>query len=138
MRKFFASALAALTFGTAVIATATPAAAEHRYYRRHHSGGGDVAAAAIVAGVAGLALGSALSSNSRSRSYYSSGYSYAPRGYTGYAYDPRYDSYSGGYGEYAYRDYGYRDYGYRTCIRRERAYDQYSGRRVIIERRYAC
>ena len=104
--------------------------------------GMSVTAAAIIAGVAGLALGSALSSNSRNRSYgyYDYGYS---RGYSGYRYDPRYDSYYGGYGYdpdyrgYGYRDYGY-GYGYRTCVRRERGYDQYTGRRITIERRYAC
>jgi hypothetical protein len=143
MRKFFASAIAALTFGTAVVATASPAEAQ-RYYRRHRDNDGDVAAAAIIAGVAGLALGSALSSSNRSsRGYYNQGYGYDPRysgygyGYTpGYRYDPRYDSYAGGYG-YGY-DPAYRGYGYRTCVRRERAYDQYTGRRITIERRYAC
>ena len=132
MRKFLTSALAAVTFAGAVAATATPAAADsYRYYRHHHHGG-DTAAAAIVAGVAGLALGSALSSSGggyRSGGYYRESY---PRSY----YDRGY--YSRGYYD---DDYVY-DYGYsrrpRVCINRERVWDPYIGRNVVIERRYPC
>jgi hypothetical protein len=132
MHKFIATALAALTFGGAVLATAAPAQADsrHRYYRGHHHSGGNTAAAAAIAGIAGLAIGAAIADgNGRSRSggYYSGGYS---RGYydNGYRYDPRYDGYSGDY-------YGR---GPRTCITRERVWDPYIGRHVSIERRYAC
>ena len=56
----------------------------------------------------------------------------------GYRYDPRYDSYyRGGYYRDGYYDRG-RRYAYRTCITRDRVYDPYIGRRVTIERRYAC
>jgi hypothetical protein len=135
MRKFLASALAAVTFGGAVAATAAPAQAEryqHRYYR-HHGGGNDAAAAAIVGGIAGLAIGAALSSKGDhgyyGRSYYGRDYG---RGYyrNGYVYDPGYDSYRGGY----YGD----GYAYRTCIRVERFYDPYIGRDVRVRREYPC
>ena len=122
MRKFLATALAGVTFAAAV---ATAADARPRHYRHHRGGNNDEVAAAIIGGVAGLALGAALSSNgnSRSRAYYSNGY----------AYDPRYDGYSGDY--YAPPPRYYRE---RTCVTRDRIYDPYIGRRVIIERRYPC
>lgn len=135
MRKVLTSALAALTFGAAVAATAAPAEADARgrhhrsYYRHHHHGGGDKAAIAVAAGIAGLALGAALSDGDgprRSRGGYS--YSYSGGYNNGYAYDPRYDGY---YGDYYAR-------GPRTCITRERVWDPYIGRHVTIERRYRC
>lgn len=127
MRKALTTTLAAVTAVGAVLATAAPAQAQHyRYYdRHHHRGGGDTAAAAIIGGVAGLALGAAIAGNNdsrRDRGYYSSGYDY----------DPRYDSYRGGYYRYSEPP------RYRTCITRDRVYDPYIGRRVTIERRYAC
>jgi hypothetical protein len=131
MRKALTTTLAAVTAVGAVLATAAPAEAQrYRHYNgghRHH-GGGDATAAAIIGGVAGLALGAAIAGNGdghRSRSYYNGGYS------SGYAYDPRYDSYNGGY-------YAYREPRYRTCISRDRVWDPYIERRVTIERRYAC
>ena len=130
MRKFLTSGMAAVLAVGAVLATAGPANAERRHYRHHRGGGDDEVAAAILGGVAGLALGAALSSGSRrDRGYY-----YYD---TGYRYDPRYDRYSRGY----YRDgyYGRRHrYADRTCITRDRVYDPYIGRRVTIERRYRC
>jgi len=136
MRKIITSAMAAVVAAGAVLATAGPANAEHRRYRHHRGGGDDEVAAAILGGVAGLALGAALSSGSRRDrgGYYSNGYSY----------DPRYERYSGGYyrdyDRYAYDGYYDRPYRprYRTCITRERVYDPYIGRHVTIERRYAC
>lgn len=141
MRKILTSAMTAVLAAGAVLATAGPASAEHRrhYYRHHHhGGGGDEVAAAILGGVAGLALGAALSSNSRRDRGYT--YSYYDNGYR---YDPRYDSYyRGGYYADGYDRDGYYDrgrrYAYRTCITRDRVYDPYIGRRVTIERRYAC
>ena len=140
MRKILTSAMAAVMAAGAVLATAGPASAEHRRYRYHHRDNDDEVAAAILGGVAGLALGAALSSGSRrDRGYYSGGYSY----------DPRYDSYYRGR-SYGYYDDGYYDrgyyrggyygdrYAYRTCISRDRVWDPYIGRRVIIERRYRC
>lgn len=128
MRKFIASALAALTFGGAVMAAATPAQADRRHHRHHHRGGGDDVAIAAIAGIAGLAIGAAISDGNRSRSsgYYSRSRSYPYR--SGYGYDPRYDTYSGGY-------YGRGD---RVCITRERVWDPYIGRHVRIERQYPC
>jgi hypothetical protein len=137
MRKFLTTALAAITAAGAVLATAAPAEAQrYRHHRHHNNNDGDEVAAAILGGVAGLALGAAIAGNGSrgDRGYYS-----------GYAYDPRYDSYRGGYyhdgyyrdGRRAY-DYGDRRYTYRTCISRDRVYDPYIGRRVTIERRYAC
>lgn len=136
MRKFLVSAMAALTFGGALAAVSTPAQAEryygrHHYRHHHHRGGGDDVAIAAAAGIAGLALGAALSDGSRTRSsgYYSRSYPYRSDPYRGgYAYDPRYDSYSGGY-------YGR---GERLCITRERVWDPYIGRHVRIERQYRC
>lgn len=135
MRKFLTTAIAALTFGGAVAATAAPAQA-HDYYRhdgyyRHHSGS-DKAAVAVAAGIAGLALGAALSDGGSRRSRGYSSYSYGYRS-NGYAYDPRYDDY---YGDYYGR--GYYDRPDRICISRERVWDPYIGRRVTIERRYPC
>jgi hypothetical protein len=136
MRKALAAGMAALTFGGAVAAAALPSAAEARDWHggygyggyrggygyrgdwgRHHHGN-DAAAAAVVAGVAGLALGAALSSNNRV--YYDRGY--YDRGYYGYA--P------------GYYDYGYG--GYATCSSRRWVWDPYIGRRVLITSHYAC
>lgn len=144
MRKLLTTAMAAVTAAGAVLATAAPAQADRYRHHRHHRDNDDAVAAAILGGVAGLALGAALSDGGRSRSYYS-----------GYAYDPRYDGYRGGYyRDRSYRDRYYRDgyyrdgyYGrpyayydrpYRVCISRDRVWDPYIGRRVTIERRYAC
>lgn len=123
MRKTLTSGLAAVIAVGAVMATASPASAD-RYRRHHHHGGGDdEVAAAILGGVAGLALGAALSSGSRRNGrYYDDGY--YDRG-ASYGYSPRYDTY-------------YSRPAYRTCITRDRVYDPYIGRRVVIERRYAC
>ena len=137
MRKALTTTLAVVTAMGAVLATAAPAEAQrYRNYDRHHhrGGGGDSTAAAIIGGVAGLALGAAIAGNNngrRDRVYSSGGYA------SGYAYDPRYDSYQGGY----YGDapvYRYNEPRYRTCISQDRVYDPYIGRRVTIERRYAC
>ena len=135
MRKFLSTAIAAVTAAGAVVATALPADARGYYrqggYYHHHHGSND-AAVAVAAGIAGLAIGAALSSdgNHRGRSGYSSSYGYS----NGYSYDPRYDSYSGDYydrgGYYAPRD--------RVCITRERVWDPYIGRHVTVERRYPC
>jgi hypothetical protein len=75
--------------------------------------------------VAGLALGAALSDGG-SRRTSRGGYYYD----NGYRYDPRYDGYSRGY----YYDRPH----YRTCVTRDRVYDPYIGRRVVIERSYPC
>lgn len=135
MRKFITSAMAAVVTAGAVLAAAGPASAERRHYR--HRDNDNEVAAAILGGVAGLALGAALSNGSRDRGYYDRRY-YDRGGYgRSYSYDPRYDRYYRGqpraYGYYD-RPYG----GYRTCVTRDRVWDPYIGRRVTIERRYAC
>jgi hypothetical protein len=131
MRKFLTSAIAAVTFGGAVAATAVPAEAQSYYrhggYHRHHRGSNDAAVAA-VAGIAGLAIGAAIADGNRGSRGYSSSY-YR----NGYSYDPRYEGY---YGDYYGGDYYGR--GDRVCISRERVWDPYIGRHVNIERRYPC
>lgn len=132
MRKFLTTALAVITFGGAVAATAAPAEArDYRrgHYRYDHRGGSNDVAVAAVAGIAGLALGAALANGGGrgSRGYSSSYYS------NGYAYDPRYDGYAGDY-----YGRGYYERTERLCISRERVWDPYIGRHVRIERRYPC
>ena len=131
MRKILTSAMAGVLAAGAVLATAGAANADSRRYRNHHRGGGNAAvAAAVIGGVAGLALGAALSNNGdRRHGYYDDG-RYYDRGYYDRApprhrYNSRADRHYGdGYG----RAYG----GYRTCVTRDRVYDPYIGRRVRI------
>ena len=132
MRKLITSAMAAVVTAGAVLAAAGPANADRRHYR-HRRDNDDAVAAAVLGGVAGLALGAALSNGSRGRGYYDNGYRY----------DPRYDGYYRGgrsyYGRGGYGGYGYYDRPrYRTCVTRDRVWDPYIGRRVTIERSYAC
>jgi len=144
MRKIITAALAALTFGGAVLATAAPAAARpygdwnrggwnhggYRYYGHHHHG--NDAGVAIAAGVVGLALGAALASDSGHRGYYSNGY--YSNGYYGRSYSPGY-YYNGGYYN---GGYGYYDEGYRICESSRLVWDPYIRRRVEVRSRYAC
>jgi hypothetical protein len=123
MRKTLTAAMAAMTLGGAVCATAAPAQARDHgwhggyggyggyggHYYRHDNGG-----AAIAAGVVGLALGAALASNSHS-----------------YYYDRPY--YRGGY----YDSYYYAP-AYRVCETERWVWDPYIGRRVPVRERYAC
>jgi hypothetical protein len=156
MRKALAAAMAALTFGTAMAATALPAQAETRhhrdYYRSRGHSSGDVAGAAIVAGIAGLALGSALSSGHNSRGYYNDRYYgdryYGDRHYNGGYYNRGYYDrgyYDRGYYGRSYRPpaYGYYDraygyYGDRFCESRRWVYDRYAHRRVLVRSTYRC
>jgi hypothetical protein len=142
MRKLLTSALAAVTAAAAVAAVATPAQAER--YRYRHRDNNDAAAAAVVGGIVGLALGAAIAGSNKDRryddgyyrrGYYDNGYYRGGGGY-GYRDDGYYRGYSG-YSGYSGRAYAY-DYGPRVCVSRERVYDPYYGRRVMIERRYAC
>ncbi|MFI4964545.1 MAG: hypothetical protein ACHP9T_04175 [Caulobacterales bacterium] len=126
MRKALTAAMAAITLGGAVCATAIPAQAhdwDHRSYGgyRHHGGNGG---AAVAAGVVGLALGAALASNHNG--YYRQGYYNG-----GYGYE-------GGSGDYGAPAYGYEYPAYRTCETTRWVWDPYIGRRVPVERRYAC
>jgi hypothetical protein len=127
MRKTLSAGMAALTFAGAVATAALPtAAAADPHYRGgygydHHRGhrGNDAAGAAIVAGIAGLALGAALSNNHSNYGYYDRGY--YDRGYYGRGY------YDGGY--YARP---------RLCTTERWVWDPYIGRRVPIRERYYC
>jgi len=116
MRKALTAALAAITLGGAVCATAAPAEAQYYrggYYGHHHH---DNSGAAVAAGVVGLALGAALASNHHSyydRGYYDRGYYGAPA----YYYGPSY---------------------YRTCETTRWVWDPYIGRRVPVREAYAC
>lgn len=151
MRKLLTATIAAVMAAGAIASTAGPAQAErYRYYGdRNHNNNNDAAAAAIIGGVLGLALGAAIAGSNNDRRgyydnrYYGDGY-YGGRSYYGGRgyYDNR--SYNDGYYGRGYSDdYGYArpysyGYGARTCTNRERVYDPYTGRRVVIERRYAC
>ena len=121
MRKTLTAAMAAMTLGGALIATAAPAQA--RDWDRGWHGGGryyrhDRGDAALAAGVVGLALGAALASNGHS--YY--GHSYY--------YDRPY--YRGGYYD------GYYAPPYRVCETERWVWDPYIGHRVPVRERYAC
>ncbi len=122
MKKILTAALAALTLGGAAIATATPADA--RPYGGHWGGGyyhgggwrggyrGGYAGPALVAGLAGLAVGAALTGP-----HYGYGYGYGP-----------------GPGYY-YGD-GYAPYG--ACYATHRVWDPYYGRWILQRSEYPC
>jgi hypothetical protein len=125
MRKALTAAMAAITLGGAVCATAAPAEAQHYrggynggYYGGHH--GHNNNGAAVAAGVVGLALGAAIASNHGG--YYDRGY---------------YDRGYGYYGAPAYA-YGYGYPAYRTCVSTRWVWDPYIGRRVPVRESYAC
>jgi len=121
MRKTLTAAMAALTFGGAVAATAVPAEArpyDGRYYGDYRRDRRDNdAGVAIAAGIVGLALGAALTSGNNS--------SYGSYGYA----QPYYGS--------GYYDRGYYG-GYRTCESRRLVWDPYIHRKVEVRSRYAC
>ena len=121
MRKFLTSTLAALIFGGAIAATALPSQAGSYRHRGHHKHN-DATAAAIIAGIAGLAIGAAIVGSYNDRR------DYRTRGY----YDPHY--------RYRYKP-GYahaRRHSYHICIRRERVWDPYADRVVMVERTFPC
>ena len=114
------SAIAALLAIGTVAVTASPASADRYwggrggYYSNGYYGGRGYGGDAVLgAGLAGLALGAALSGQ-----HY--GYGYGPR----YGYDPRY-----GYG-YGYAP-AYPGYGYGTCSVRRDVWDPYYGGYVV-------
>jgi len=124
MTKILKTGLAVLIAAGAVAAGATPAAADGRWGRDggrggwghehwEHRGGGD-AGALIAGGIAGLALGAALSSS----------------------------HHNGYYGHRDYRPvYGYRYGDYdddRVCIERRAVWDPYYGDYVVRPIRYPC
>ena len=114
MRKALTAALAALTLGGAVAATATTAAEARPYYGGHYYGHGHYnnGAGLAVAGIAGLAIGAAIASD-----------------------HPRY---YGGPGYYAPGPYAYGPGYYGTCYTTRWVWDPYYGRRVPVSQPYAC
>ncbi len=118
MRNLMTKATLGVALGAAVLTAAVPADAQRYRHHRHR----DHTGTAVVAGLAGLAVGAALTSSSR----YDRGYNYN-RGYDrGYYNDGYYDR--GYYDRRAYRGY---DRGYVRCHTR-RVYDPYIGRRVRV------
>lgn len=135
MRKVLAAGMAAITFGGAMAAALPAAADEHGWHGDHHGyrgeyggyrgdygdyrgdwdhhrrHGDNAAAAALVAGIAGLAIGAALT-------------------------DGNHRTYSRGYYAPGYYDYGYRPYA--MCESRRWVWDPYIGRRVMVTSRYEC
>jgi hypothetical protein len=113
MRKALTAALAALTLGGAISATAVTGADARPYHGGgHYYGHRGSGAGLAVAGIAGLALGAAIASDH-------------PHYYNGY-YGP---------GPYAY---GYGPGYYGTCYTTRWRWDPYYGRRVPIREAYAC
>ena len=149
MIKLMNTGLAALIAAGAMAATATPAAA-HEW--DHHD---NDAGALIVGGIAGLALGAALSShnNGYGGGYYHRGYGYGG-GYYGNGYGNGGGYYSNGYSGYYGNGYGggYYGNGYgggygngygngyrsRICVQRTRVWDPYEEENVVRETRYRC
>lgn len=116
MRKTLTAAMAAMTLGGAMVATAAPAEARDWGHRGYYGGGyyrHDNGGAAVAAGVVGLALGAALASNSHS-----------------YYYDRPY--YRGGYYDSYYAP------PYRVCESTRWVWDPYWRREVPVTSRYAC
>ena len=94
MRKALTAAMAAITLGGAICATAT--SADARPFRDGHFRGGR-GGAAVAAGVVGLALGAAIASDHGPyyRGYYGPGYAYGYGPYgtcvtTRWVWDPYY------------------------------------------------
>ena len=120
MRKALTAAMAAITLGGAVCATAAPAEAQHFRggggyhgdYRGHRDRDNG---AAVAAGVFGLALGAAIASDHPR--YYGGYYGGSPYYAPGYAYSPGY---------------------YGTCYTTRWTWDPYIGRRVPVREAYAC
>ena len=116
MRNMLTKAILGVTLGAATLTVAAPADAQrYRHYDRHRGDGG----AAIVAGIAGIAIGAALTSGDRyDRRYDRDRRYYRQRGY--------YPS-NGHYAQNYYRQ----NRGYNRCQVR-RVYDPYIGRTVRV------
>ena len=128
MTKFFRKTALGLALAASVTMAAAPAEARDRYGR--HRGGGDDAAIAIAAGIAGLAIGAAVSSDNHGRYYNDRDYrdsSYYPRYRESYYYNsyPQYNGYYYNNYDQRYRDY---DRRYRNYDRYERKHDRWHDR----------
>lgn len=115
MTNLFRKAALGLALAASVTMAAAPAEARDRWGR--HRGGGDDAAIAIAAGIAGLAIGAAVSDGNRGRYYdnrYDGGGYYYPQYRSSYYYNsyPQYNGYYNNNYNRRYRDYDrrYRDY----------------------------
>lgn len=157
MMQKFTAMLAACALAGAVLAPPAAEARDHRdgyYDGRHHDGyydnrrrhrdrdddDGDAVAAGVIGLVLGLALGAAASQprQPQARCYDNYRRCDGPQGYysQGYpnqrGYDPRYDDSRSAYE----RDYGYSEpySSQRTqCTRRERQWDRYANRYVVVD-----
>ena len=128
MNKILSRGLAALMAVGSVLATTAPAAADehgargwggerHEGWREHGDHDRGYGAGALIAGgIAGVALGAALSGPRYHSSYYGPAY-YGPGVYDPYAYPPGY---------------------YGICISHHRVWDSYYGAWVVRPVRYAC
>ncbi len=121
MRNMMKKAVLGATLAATALTAAAPADAQR--YRRHHRD--NDAGVAVVAGIAGLAIGAAIASDSRrDREVY-----YRERGYDPY-YDDNYYRERGYYPNDGYYAYRYRDRYARCHV--ERRWDPYYRQRVRI------
>jgi hypothetical protein len=118
MKSILKKATLAVVLGATTMTVAAPAEAQR--WRRYDRG--NDAGTAIVAGIAGLAIGAALTSRDR----YNPRYDYDYRYYDQRGYFPN----DGYYAQNYYYDRGY-NRGYNRCVVR-RVYDPYIGRRVRV------
>ena len=117
-----------------VTMAAAPAEARDRWGR--HRGGGDDAAIAIAAGIAGLAIGAAVSNGNRGRYYnnnrYDRGGYYYPQNRGSYYYNgyPQYNGYNYYNYDQRYRNYdrGYRNYDRYDRYNHERKHERWHDR----------
>ena len=111
MNKFLTKTVLGATLTATALTVAAPADAQR--CRRGYNRGGDETGAAIVGGIAGLAIGAAIASNSNRDRYYRDDYYNNNYRYNDYNY-PRYNNYY------------YRERYVQRC-RIERRYDPYYG-----------
>lgn len=113
MSKMLSKATLGLVAGATLMTAAAPAAEAQRYrHHRHHDNTGAV----VFAGIAGLAIGAAISSHDRR-------YDYDRRYYREHGYYPT--------DGYYYRDYNRRHRGWERCYTR-RVWDPYLHRNVHV------